>query len=142
MVWKKIPLLRDPGFLFALANALLFLNKSFVSFVIIILALVFIIFSKIYSKRMAKPRSFLLKLVYEMGKKPFIGLEVIGYACFCVAFVAMTQRDFISFVCAFSFGLANVLLAMRFSPSAFESQENWTKIFKKVKESYSLTPLF
>ena len=142
MVLRKIFLLRDPGFLFALANALLFLNKSFISFVIVLLALIFIIFSKVYSRTAVKSHHFFLKLVYQIGKKPFMGLEVIGYACFFVAFVAMTQQDFISFVCAFCFGLANVLLAMRFSPSAFDSQENWTKIFKKVKESYSLTPLF
>lgn len=142
MIWKKTSLLRDPGFLFASANALLFLNKSFVSFIIVILALGFIVFAKVYGKTLERPHSFFLKLVYEMGKKPFMGLEVIGYACFCVAFVAMTQQDFISFMCAFCFGLANVLLAMRFSPNVFESQENWTKIFKKVRESYSLTPLF
>lgn len=142
MIWKKTSLLRDPGFLFALANALLFLNKSFVSFVIVILALGFIVFAKGYSKTLERPHSFFLKLVYEIGKKPFMGLELIGYACFCVAFVAMTQQDFISFICAFCFGLANVLLAMRFSPNVFESQENWMKILKKVRESYSLTPLF
>lgn len=142
MVLKKIPILKDPGFLFALANALLFLNKSFVSFVIVVSAIIFIIFVKFYSKIPLKPNNFFLKVVYEMGKRPFVGLEVIGYACLFVAFIAMTQQEFINFICAFCFGLANILLAMHFSPNVFEPQENWVKILKKVRETYSLTPLF
>ncbi len=142
MVFKNSSILRDPGFLLALANAFLFLNKSFISFIIIVFALIFVLFIKIYNKCLLKPNNFFLKVLYELGNKPFMGLEIIGYACFCVAFVAMTQKEFISFICAFCFGLANILLAMRFSTNAFVLQENWIKILKKVKESYSLSPLF
>jgi len=133
--------LKDPGFLLALANAFLFLGNGFSAFLTIIVALVLILTLRIYGQtgdsHNLRPKNFLKVL----GRKKFLGLEIMGYACLIVAFIAMTQQNFTCFVCSFCFGLANLLLALKLSPYLQPRSENWDNAIKNAKATYSLTPL-
>ncbi len=134
-------LVQDPGFLLAVANALLFSRNSLLSFFVIIIALIAIVALKSYACA-SVPQSPCLQLLHRIGQKSFVGLEIIGYACLIVAFIAMTQQLFIEFVCSFCFGLANLLLSFRYTPNSVISQQNWDLVLKNVRTNTSLTPFF
>ncbi len=132
---------QDPGFLLALANAFLYLSNSFLSFLIVIIALSCILLLRFYGQNSAQPDNGLLHFFWKMGQKKFLGLEILGYACLIVAFISMTQRYFISFICAFCFGWANLLLARNLNPSLNWSSEALELAIRDVKKDVSLTPL-
>lgn len=132
---------KDPGFVFAIANAFLFFKNSTIAFFIVIGALALCIFLKTYANKYAHD-SDKNNLIVAIGQKKFIGLEIIGYACLLVAFIAMTRQLFIDFVSSFCFGLANLLLSYHLNPSSSIQQENWKYTFKNVRENVSLAPFF
>lgn len=132
---------KDPGILFAIANAFLFAKNSVLAFFIIIGALTLSIFLKIYAHQNAY-QSVSNNFWITIGKKQFIGLEILGYACLLVAFIAMTRQLFIDFVSSFCFGFANLLLSYRLNPRTNVNLENWQNTFKNIRENVSLTPFF
>lgn len=132
-------LVQDPGFLLAVANALLFSHNSLLAFFVIIMALVAIIGLKCYACT-PEPQQSCLQFFHKIGQKQFVGLEIIGYACLTVAFIAMTRQLFIEFVCSFCFGLANLLLSFRYTPNSVTAQQNWDLVLKNVRTNRSLTP--
>ena len=133
--------LKDPGVLLALANAFLFLGNGFSAFLTIIVALILILTLQIYSQMSGSNNLRSKNPLKILGRKKFLGLEIMGYACLIVAFIAMTQQDFTCFVCSFCFGLANLLLALKLSPHLQPQAENWNNAIKNAKSTYSLTPL-
>ena len=135
-----LQLLKDPGILFAVANGLLFLKNSFISFLITIFVLVLSMALKIFYKIHSLPSYPLTRLLYLIGGKKFIGLEMMGYACLAVAFISMTQQHFINFICSFCFGLANLLMAINLASNSCEVKVNLRNTFKQMKETLSLTP--
>lgn len=134
-------LVKDPGFLLAVSNALFFLNKSLLAFLVVMTAIVSIIALKSYACA-EPPQHPYLQLLYRMGQKKFIGLEMIGYACLTVAFIAMTRQLFIEFVSSFCFGLANLLMSFRYTPNTMTSQQDWDVVLQNVRKNQSLTPFF
>lgn len=134
-------LVQDPGFLLAVANALLFSRNSLLAFFVIIAALVAIVGLKGYAC-MPTPQYASLQFLHKIGQKKFIGLEIIGYACLTVAFIAMTRQLFIEFVSSFCFGLANLLLSFRYTPDSITPQQDWDATLKNVRTNLSLTPFF
>ncbi len=138
-VFQFFRFFKDPGILFAIANAFLFSQNSTLAFFIVIGALTLSIFLKAYANQYASVKNNIL--IY-LGQKKFIGLEIIGYACLIVAFIAMTHQLFIDFISSFCFGFANLLLSYRLNPQTNISQENWAITFKNMRENISLTPFF
>ena len=134
-------LVKDPGFLLAVSNALFFSHKSLLAFLVVMMAIVAIIALKSYACT-KQPQQPYLQLLYRMGQKKFIGLEMIGYACLIVAFIAMTRQLFIEFVSSFCFGLANLLMSFRYTPNTMSSQQNWNDVLHNVRTNQSLTPFF
>lgn len=132
-------LVRDPGFLLAVANALFFLRNSPLAFFIVVTALIMIVSLKGYACTQKTQRPH-FQFLCDIGQKDFLGLEIIGYACLMVALIAMTRQLFIEFVSSFCFGLANLQLSFRYTPNTKTSQQNWEIVLKQVRINRSLTP--
>jgi len=132
---------QDPGILFAIANAFLFFKNSTLAFLIVIGATALILFLKLYAHRQPYEAAE-HNLLIAFGQKKFMGLEIIGYACLFVAFIAMTQQLFLDFISSFCFGFSSLLFAYRLSPCTPIQQQDWKLISKDIRSIVSLTPLF
>ena len=68
-------LVQDPGFLLAVANALLFSRNSLLSFFVIIIALIAIVALKSYACA-SVPQSPCLQLLHRIGQKSFFHFTI------------------------------------------------------------------
>lgn len=132
---------RDPGMFLAIANAFLFLKSSLFAFITILLAIALIFALRFYGRTQCDSENALLTFLHVIGQKKFLGLEIMGYACLTIAFMAMIQQQFIYFICSFCFGLANLLLAFQLTPHLYTQAVNWGNVIKKVQSTYALTPI-
>lgn len=133
-----VQLFKDPGILFAIADGLLFLEQSILSFIVVILALAFSLFLKTWGYRRKDRHSN--DFFSRIAQKPLLGLELMGYACLFVAFIAMTQQCFINFICAFCFGWANLLWAYQLTPKTQQPLVCWDRAIADTRTMCSLVP--
>jgi hypothetical protein len=134
-------ILKDPGTFFVLGNACLFCLVSPLAFFIMLGTLVLIIASKWCAVRGPAPvRNRFLRHLTVLGKRPYWGLELIGYACLLVALLAMVNQAYLGFICSICFGFANLLLALRLE-SKQPASNNFTKAFEHLHALQSFTPV-
>ena len=132
---------KDPGIFLAIANAFLFLGNSLFAFITILFAIALIFALRFYGRTQCDSENAFKVFFHIFGQKKFLGLEIMGYACLIIAFMAMAKQQFIYFICSFCFGLANLLLAFQLTPFLQTQAVNWDHVIKKVQSTYSLTPI-